>query len=251
MTLNIESISYNDYHGAKWQVNDDDVSAITWSTASNSLELPNGDYISVTASLSYYTCEIRRAFQIWDDAIDCMEFEETNSGNSANVTIAATDIDGIENTYDVWISSWDGNKHIIKGTIQFDSRDLNNVWMLTTAMHWVGNILGLGDLVNSTQYQSVQKDPFPEKFISNELWDYDKYLINQVYPDTEPVSSAPEPEPIKSAPTPDLTSPSDSDFKVEVPTDKKWATSLWKFSGKDDIIKVYIDSEWSYKKKSK
>ena len=116
-------------------------------------------------------------------------------------------------------------------------------------MHEVGNILGLGDLADSTQYKSVQEDPFPERFSSNELWNYDKYLINQVYPNTEH-----EPELIPEltpAPTPNPTSTSDSDSNIEVPTDKKWANSLWKFSGKDDIINVYIDSEGSHKKKSK
>ena len=36
-----------------------------------------------------------------------------------------------------------------------------------------------------------------------------------------------------------------------MPIDKKWAKNLWKFSGKDDIINVHIDSEGSFKKKSK
>ncbi len=194
MTSNLESLFISDYYGAKWQVNDHEVRVITWSTVSNSLKLPNGEYVAVATSLDDYTGEIRKAFQIWDNAIESIKFVETNSGNMADVTIAATYVDGIENAYGHWDSSWYSNKSITKGTIQFDSHDLNNGWLLTTAMHEVGNILGLGDLADSTQYKSVQEDPFPEKFLSKDLWDYDKYLVNQVYTKTEP-EPAPQPEP--------------------------------------------------------
>ena len=249
MAVNLESLFYDDFYGAKWKVNNGEVRTITWSPVGNSLKLPSGEYVSVTASLDNYLDEIRKAFQIWDDAIEGIKFLETNSGNSADVAIAATDIDGHGGNYGYWNYNFDGNKHITEGTIGFDNYDLNNGWLLTTAMHEVGNILGLGDLADSTQYKSVQEDPFPERFSGNELWNYDKYLINQVYPNTEH-----EPELIPEltpAPTPNPTSTSDSDSNIEVPTDKKWANSLWKFSGKDDIINVYIDSEGSHKRKSK
>ena len=63
----------------------------------------------------------------------------------------------------------------------YNAVDLNNGWLLTTAMHEIGNILGLGDLPESSQYKSVQEDPFPEYFIGNQLWDYDADLIGQIY----------------------------------------------------------------------
>ena len=39
--------------------------------------------------------------------------------------------------------------------------------------------------------------------------------------------------------------------RVSVPTDKKWANRLWKWSGKDGIINIYIDTLGYYKTKSR
>ena len=181
MKANLEFLFYDDFTGAKWQV-DDEIREITWSTVTNSLKLPSGKYVGVTASLEDYLGQIRKAFEVWDHAIESIKFVETNDGNSADVTIAATDIDGYGGLNGYWNYNWDGNKHILEGTIQFDRLDLNDGWFLTTAMHEIGNILGLGDLAVSGNYKSVQEDPFPRKFNANNLWAYDKHLILQVYP---------------------------------------------------------------------
>ena len=72
--------------------------------------------------------------------------------------------------------------------------------------------------------------------------------------DASGTTPAPTPAPAPAptpAPTPEPTPSSDSDTQLVVPTDKKWARKLWKYSGKDDIINVHIDSEGSFKKKSK
>ena len=129
MAVNLESLFYDDFYGAKWQVNNGEVRTITWSPVGNSLKLPSGEYVSVTASLDNYLVEIRKAFQIWDDAIEGIKFLETNSGNSADVAIAATDIDGHGGNYGYWNYNFDGNKHITEGTIGFDNYDLNDGWL--------------------------------------------------------------------------------------------------------------------------
>ena len=67
--------------------------------------------------------------------------------------------------------------------------------------------------------------------------------------DASGTTPAPTPAPAtEPTPTPEPTPGSDS---VEVPTKKKWAKALWKFSGKDEIINVHIDSDGSFKNKSK
>ena len=183
MTLDLDSLFYEDFYGATWEINTGEIRTITWSTEDNALQLPSGNYDTVTASLDNYIDDIRKAFEIWDDAIESISFLETDSGNSADVTIAATDIDGFEGIYGYWNYNWDENKHITEGTIRFDRYDLNNGWLLTTAMHEIGNILGLGDLPGSNQYTSVQEDPFPQMFNVNQLWVFDQQLIDILYPD--------------------------------------------------------------------
>ena len=183
MTLNLENIFYEDFYGATWEVNDSEVRTITWSTVSNILELPNGEYVDVTASIDGYIDEIRKAFNIWDNAIASIDFVETSSGNSADVAIAATDGDGKGGIYGYWNYNWDSNMYITESTIRFDRMDLDNGWIMTTAMHEIGNILGLGDLYESNRYQSVQEDPFPGMFNGDQLWDFDQQMIDILYPD--------------------------------------------------------------------
>ena len=183
MTLDLDSLFYEDFYGATWEINTGEIRTITWSTEDYALQLPSGNYDTVTASLDNYIDDIRKAFEIWDDAIESISFLETDSGNSADVTIAATDIDGFEGIYGYWNYNWDENKYIIEGTIRFDRYDLNNGWLLTTAMHEIGNILGLGDLPDSNQYTSVQEDPFPQVFNVNQLWVFDQQMIDILYPD--------------------------------------------------------------------
>ena len=100
----------------------------------------------MTASLDAYIGDIRKAFEIWDEEIEGIDFVETNDGNSADVTIAATSIDGPGGAAGYWNYNWDGDKYMLKATIRFDDVDLADGAVLTTAMHEIGNILGLGDL---------------------------------------------------------------------------------------------------------
>ena len=179
--MNLENLFYEDFYGAKWKVNVGEVRTLTWSAVNDSLRLPHGHYESVTASLDNYLGDIRKAFQVWDDAIESIKFLETTTGNSADITIAATDLGGF---YGYWNYNWDSNKYITKSTIRFNRHYLDNGWILTTAMHEIGNILGLGDLRVSSQYTSVQEDPLPQKFNGNQLWDFDQQMISTLYPST-------------------------------------------------------------------
>ena len=182
--IDLDSIFYEDFYDAKWSTNAGEVRSITWSAEDNRLKLPGGDYVLATESLDNYLVNIRKAFKVWDNAIESIAFEEKNIGNSADITIAATDIDGSGGINGYWNYALDSNRNIIEATIRFDSSDLNNGWLLTTAMHEIGNVLGLGDLSDSNQYKSVQEDPFPKKFKGRKLWEYDKTLIDQIYTNT-------------------------------------------------------------------
>ena len=146
MTLDLASLFYEDFYGATWEINTGEIRTITWSTEDYALQLPSGNYETVTASLDAYVGDIRKAFEIWDEEIEGIDFVEINDGNSADVTIAATSIDGQGGAAGYWNYNWDGDKCMLKATIRFDDADLADGAILTTAMHEIGNMLGLGDL---------------------------------------------------------------------------------------------------------
>ena len=171
-------------------------------------------------------------------------FLETTSGNSADITIAATDIDGYGRIYGYRNYIWDSNEYITEGTIRFDSYDLDNGWILTTAMHEIGNILGLGDLRVSSQYTSVQEDPFPQKYNGNQLWEFDQQMINTLYPSTIKPEPTPEPTP---EPQPEPT-PVSFSFKFNKETGHllidEGSTEIPEssFRGASEVKSVYPDS---------
>ena len=182
MGLNLNTLFYEDFYGASWAITTNAIRTITWSNEDYALQLPSGNYETVTASLDAYIGDIRKAFEIWDEEIEGIDFVETNDGNSADVTIAATSIDGPGGAAGYWNYNWDGDKYILKATIRFDDVDLADGAVLTAAMREIGNILGLGDLRVSSDYMSVQEDPFPLDFSGNDLWDFDVEIINTLYP---------------------------------------------------------------------
>ena len=237
MSINLDKVFYDDYHGVKWETSPDSIRLITWSGENDSLRIATGGVKNATAHLDPYMNNLRKAFSVWDDSIDRIEFVETNIGNSADITVAITD--GLD-TDGYWSSTWDRNKYITKSTIELIN-SLGDELLMTTAMHEIGNVLGLGDIEPSLNYQSVQEDPFPEYFNGNELWSYDKQLINVIYPNFagEPVPTpTPTPTPT-TTPTQDvvsnvLTLP--SQFK------KKSADKITNFNPSTDILEIDTDS---------
>ena len=189
MTLNLDTLFYEDYFGASWEIPSNGVRRITWSTVDNEIRLPNGDYYKVAEPIAEYMPDIRNAFKTWGNAIDDVRFIETKEGNSADITLAIADL--ADDYLGYWNYSWDHNKNILEGTIRFNASKVDSGYFLTTAMHEIGNILGLGDLHESSDYRSVQEDPFPERFYVNQLWDFDAQMINTVYPNSLPENHDP------------------------------------------------------------
>ena len=180
MKSNLTDIFYDDFYGAKWETPIGSTREIDWSIENKQLILPNGDYIESTASLSEYASIIREAFFIWDNATDRISFIESRNGNSADITLSATTLD-IDGSLGEWNYAYDASKNIIKAIIRLNSDALDGEWLITTVMHEIGNILGLGDIQPSDAIKSVQEDPFPDKFEGRELWQDDKSLLELIY----------------------------------------------------------------------
>ena len=243
MRIDLEAIFFEDYYGAKWEIPPGEVRNLSWSTEEELLQMPwpLGETKPALGSLEIYLDTIRRAFNIWDQSIPSIQFTETSTGNEADITLAITDADGAGGTDGYWSSRWDSNKYIEKSTIEFDVSDLDNVIindnLLALTLHELGNVLGLGDLRSSPDYQSVQEDPF-ETFSGSQLWDYDVELIAQVYPSArnQLPKSGPLPEPTPApvpTPTPEPTpvpvptpTPEPTPAPVPTPTPEPTTTPL-------------------------
>ena len=193
MPLNLDSLFFEDYYGTSWAISSGEIRRITWSREDYEIHLPGGDKDTATVSLDNYIGNIRSAFEIWDKDIESINFVETSRGNLADVTVSITDLSGqgLGDPLAYWNYSRDSEQSITKAAIRFDESHLGDGYFMTIAMHEIGNILGLGDLRASSEYMSVQEDPISEKFYSDQLWDFDSQMINELYPNLRPVNENP------------------------------------------------------------
>ena len=58
---------------------------------------------------------------------------------------------------------------------------LGGTVFLTTILHEIGNVLGLGDISPRQDIRSIQEDPFQEDFVGSSLWEFDVQMIKQLY----------------------------------------------------------------------
>ena len=157
------------------------------------IHLPGGGKDIATVSFDNYIDEIRKAFEIWDKGIESINFIETSRGNLADVTVSITDLSGqgLGDPLAYWNYTRDSELNITKAAIRFDESHLDGGYFMTIAMHEIGNILGLGDLLASSAYMSVQEDPISEKFYGDQLWNFDANLVNEIYPNLTQVNGNP------------------------------------------------------------
>jgi Ca2+-binding RTX toxin-like protein len=183
MSFDFDTLFYDDYYNVKW-ANQGQTVTISWSTVDTILILPfTGQQVAAAASAAPYIPVFQTAFALWDDALETVSFVQTNEGNSADVALAVTNIDGPGAIAAFWNSAW-SNSLINDSTIRFDLPDIGPVDLLTTALHEIGNILGLGDIWPNPSILSVQEDPFPQSFSGNTLWQDDLDFIRFHYGET-------------------------------------------------------------------
>ena len=79
-----------------------------------------------------------------------------------------------------WESTWNENNEITYATIIIEN-SLGGTVFLTTILHEIGNVLGLGDISPRQDIRSIQEDPFQENFVGSSLWEFDVQMIKQLY----------------------------------------------------------------------
>jgi len=178
---NFNELFFEDYCGTKWNK-----SNITWSIVDDRLYLPKhpkGNYvdvINISNNLEKVKL-IEKAFNLWDDALSSITFSYTDNGNDADITVGIVKSNQISSD-GRWNYIYNQNNNITNSCIRVIDRNSED-WFLTTMLHEIGNVLGLGDIKPRKDIQSIQEDPFPKKFpVSAEsLWNFDVRMIKYLY----------------------------------------------------------------------
>jgi len=182
MSFDFSDLFYTDYFGFTWTTPGVPLT-ITWSVVDDVLELPfpAGATVPVVGDPTPHIPVFAQAFALWDAALSDINFVYMTDGNAADVTLAITDIDGPGGIYGVWRAGSSDGVFFDSATIQFDPFDIIGGDLLTTALHEIGNILGLGDIIPDDTIQSVQEDPFPEDFMGTTLSADDIAIVQALY----------------------------------------------------------------------
>ena len=173
--IDLDTLFFEDYYAVKWNQE-----TITWNFAEEQIvtayEEKEYSVIKPTQQRITYTTN---AFQLWDDALDSINFKQSQNPDNADITIGIID-DIPGRNYGYWGSVWDENNEITYSTIIIE-KNLTGALYLTTILHEIGNVLGLGDISPRQDIKSIQEDPFPEIFVGSSLWEFDVQMIKQLY----------------------------------------------------------------------
>jgi hypothetical protein len=169
------SLFFEEYYGdIKW---DNKVSPkeITWSTEVSVVE---GEPIArqLTPSESEW---LQESFDSWDIALDTIDFKRVADAKSANVIVGMVPI----NYNGFWSVEQRGNFRIA-GSIKLSTVSpflSTRNGFIEAAQSEIGNLLGLGDIPEKADMDSVMKDPDTAPYGVIPLSDFDIELIRQLY----------------------------------------------------------------------
>ena len=173
--IDFDKLFFEDYFAVRWNKEN-----ITWRFAEEQLTTAYSEkeYSLIKPSKSSITYT-KKAFQVWDDAVNSINFKQSENSDNADITIGIVDnIPG--RNFGFWESVWNENNEITYSTIIIED-NLGGATFLTTIMHEIGNVLGLGDISPRQDIRSIQEDPFQEDFVGSSLWEFDVQMIKQIY----------------------------------------------------------------------
>jgi len=180
---NFQSIFFEDYYvGTKWD-NRSGNRSITWSANASVIHDE-----SVTRSFTLEELEwIRSAFQSWDDALDSVKFSETPQSAQAEIVIgyvaltSAANQLGATGYWNAWWSNNWRNRATIKLKVGSTSWFSVKNQFIHAVQHELGNVLGLGDIMPTSDFASTQEDSWQPPYGPIPLNDYDTGMIRQLY----------------------------------------------------------------------
>ena len=181
---------YDDFYNVKWN-DEKTIITITYSFPSDSLR--NDDTSLSTNLIRGFTASekviLEEAISLWDNELDTIEFKYVDDDKLADLTFGLTYVDGygISSNYAYWESFWNDSGIITHAIIRFEPEDLDFISLKQIALHEIGNVLGLGDITPSPEFQSVMEDPqqpgdYSDNFV---LSNFDKSMIKTYYDELE------------------------------------------------------------------
>ena len=188
MSYDFRELFYTDYYDVKWSENGKNTT-IHWMAISNQMNIPGENHgpVQVIPVSNEVQNLYKDAFKLWDDALDTVEIEKTETNSEADISIGIV-ADLPFGADGQWNAVW-SNNIFSEATIRIHSDILSEPHFLTTILHEIGNVLGLGDIKPNNAIRSVQEDPFPEIFNSKFLWRDDVAMIKQLYAENNDVES--------------------------------------------------------------
>ena len=183
----ISSLFFEEYFGdIKWD-NKTSTKEITWSTEVTSIE---GEPIArqFTPAESEW---LQSSFDSWDIALETINFKRVTDAQVANVKVGMVAI----NNNGFWTAEQRGNFRI-SGSIKLSTISpflSTRSGFIEAAQSEIGNLLGLGDISENVDVDSVMKDPDSAPYGSIPLSDFDIELIRQLYGESTCKSDWPQP----------------------------------------------------------
>ena len=177
---NLQSLFFEEYYGeVKWD-NSNAPRTLTWNVDA---QVVGG--IQVTRSFSAQEIEwLKLSFNSYDEVLDTIDFQYVNNASNADIQVGVVPNRGngaLDNGY--WKVQEVGNFRA-SGSIQFVATSPfleSKNGFIEAAQSEIGNLLGLGDIRESVDVDSVLKDPDTAPFGSLPLSDYDIDVMRQFY----------------------------------------------------------------------
>ena len=119
------------------------------------------------------------AMSDWGEALPEAHFTQSDDGSRPDLFFCIGSTPSGTDGY--WNSTWTlPDRIVIESLIRFDESN-SNIDFRKTALHEIGNILGLGDIKPNPNIDSIMEDPFQYNYSSNGLTDFDVSMINTIY----------------------------------------------------------------------
>jgi len=181
MSLDFDTLFYEEYHGARW-AHHGELRTVTWSAVNGALSVPWPPGTVVQASATAADLAIfQNAFDLWDSVIDRISFQYTEDHAAADVSIGVAPTEAFGGAAGYWSATFLYDLTFHEGAVLIDPETLLRGNGLGITLHEVGNILGLGDIHPDPGFRSIQEDPQPETFTGEALWDFDVAMIRTHY----------------------------------------------------------------------
>ncbi|MDB3860654.1 hypothetical protein N9301_04175 [Paracoccaceae bacterium] len=174
------NLFFDDFDDVRWENNIDQAAyTFGFATPENKYLWTDFELQNVREFTNSEKDIVIKAMSDWGEALPEVHFTQSDDGSRPDLffCIGSTPY----GTDGYWNSTWSlPDRIVIRSLIRFDESN-PNINFRKTALHEIGNILGLGDIKPNPNIDSIMEDPFQYTYSSNGLTDFDVSMINTIY----------------------------------------------------------------------